>query len=66
MALVLSEVRRAFIIAGVDEAQAEKAAAEIAGYENRFNAIESTQRLHSWMLAYLVTLLTGIAIKLFA
>lgn len=37
----------------------------ITDYDNRFTAIESTQRPHSWMLAYLVVLATGITLKLF-
>jgi hypothetical protein len=67
MALVLSEVRRAFITAGVDEVQAEKAAAEIASYENRLAKIETDVTLVKWMLGTnigLTLLVLGVLLNL--
>jgi hypothetical protein len=71
--LMLAETYKALVAAGVSADQAEKAAAELAGYESRFVAIdtrfatlESTQRLHSWMLTYLIIVVTTLAFKAFS
>lgn len=60
MATMLSEVYDALKEAGATESKARAAAEAIAGYDNRFNRIESTLRLHSWMLTFNVALTVGI------
>lgn len=66
MALMLAETYKALLEAGASEEQASKAASELAGYENRLITIESTQRVHSWMLTYLIVVVTTLAFKMFS
>lgn len=56
--------------AGASEERARKAAETLAGYENRFAAVElkrerldGTLGLHSWMLGYLIALVTALFFK---
>jgi hypothetical protein len=64
MAVYLGELEDALKEAGASPEKARAAAAAIAGYENRFSSIESTQRLHSWMLTTVVALQIATLIKL--
>jgi hypothetical protein len=57
MALQLGALRDALLSAGAPEAKANAAAEELAGYENQFAEIRSTQRLHTWMLGGISVLL---------
>ena len=65
MVTMIKEVYDAFRAANVPDQQAAAAAEAIAGYENRFAHIESTQRLHSWMLSVNTALLVTILLQLF-
>lgn len=62
---MIKEVFEAFRAANVPDDKAMAAAKAIAGYENRFAKIKSTQRLHSWMLRVNTALLVAIFVKLF-
>jgi hypothetical protein len=71
VATMISEVYDALKDAGASEEKARKAAEVLASYDDKFKRIDlefaeirSTLRLHSWMLAYIITVLTGIALKL--
>lgn len=73
MATMNSEVYAALKEAGTSEEKAVAAAESIANYDNRFNQVDqrfakvdSTLRLHSWMLTYVVGLLTAVAFKVFS
>jgi hypothetical protein len=72
MSTMISEVYDALLAAGAPEDKARKAAEVLASYENRFATIDreladmrSTQRLHSWMLGYLVLTITTLLWKVF-
>ncbi len=72
MALELGALRTALLEAKVSPATASKAAEELAGYENRFDGVETRlTRIegqldkHFWMLATIIGGLTAIALKIF-
>lgn len=65
MATMIKEVFETFRAANVSDDKAMAAAEAIAGYENRFAKIESTQRLHGWMLTVNTALPIAIFVKLF-
>ena len=63
MALELGKLRNALIEAGASPRTAEEAAEELAGYENRFDAIErrldgleGRVSLLSWMVGFVIAL----------
>lgn len=71
MSTMISEVYDALKEAGASEEKARKAAETSAGYENRFASVElklerldGTLRLHSWMLGYLIALVTALFFKI--
>jgi hypothetical protein len=66
MALMLAETYKALLEAGASEAQASKAASELAGYESRLASIDSRLSLVQWMVGFILFFVVGIAIKLFA
>jgi hypothetical protein len=51
MTTMITEIYDAFRDAGISEEKARRAAEAVASYENRFASIESTLRLHTWMLS---------------
>lgn len=51
MTTMITEIYYAFKAAGVEEDKSRKAAEAVAAYENRFASIESTLRLHTWILS---------------
>lgn len=70
---MISEVYNALLSAGADEAKARKAAEALANDENPFNKVDldiadvrSLQRLHSWMLATLIGMVTTVLFKFFS
>jgi hypothetical protein len=50
MALQLGALRDALLSAGVPPDKADKAAEEVAGYENRLSAIETRLAVLTWMV----------------
>ena len=67
MATALMNVYHAFRTAGVPEDQAQKATEEIAGYENRFTAIdagfakiEGELGTVKWMVGVVIALVLGV------
>jgi hypothetical protein len=51
MTTMITEIYDAFRDAGISEEKARRAAEAVASYENRFASIESTLRLHTWILS---------------
>lgn len=73
MALQLGALRTALLDAGASEDKAERAAEEVAGYENRLASIEikierldGRMTLMQWMLAVLIGGVAALVIKAFA
>ncbi len=66
MAMMISEVYDALLEAGASEEKARKAAETLAGYEKEFVDIPALLRLHSWMLATLIGMVTAALFKLFS
>lgn len=66
MSLMLGKLYTALKGAGAPEEDAQAAASEVAGYENRLANIEATQKLHSWMLATLLAVSLTILFKVFS
>jgi hypothetical protein len=65
MAIMMAELYAALREAGASDDKAAKAAQEAAAYENRLARIESTQRLHTWILSTNTAALLAITGKLF-
>jgi len=63
--VMISEVYDALKEAGASEEKARKAAEAVASFEHRFSNIESTQRLHTWILTFNTGLLIAVVGKLF-
>ncbi len=66
MALQLGATRDAFLAAGVPPEKADKAAEELAGYENRLASIEARLTLLTWMQGVSVAMLITLLIKVFS
>jgi hypothetical protein len=67
MAVMMGNLYSALKQAGADEENARKAAAEIAGYENRFAKPESDVALLKWMVGFVIglcLLLVGLVLRL--
>ena len=66
MAVMLGNLYRALVAAGAPdvEAQTQKAAEEVAGFEGRMAGIEGKMSLLQWMVGFNLALTLGIAIKL--
>ena len=60
MATALMNVYHAFRSAGVSEDQAQKAAEELAGYENRFAKLETDMATVKWMLGVVIALVLAV------
>jgi hypothetical protein len=59
MTLQLGALRDALIEAGASTETAGKAADELAGYENQLAKIESTLKVHTWMLSLILVVLVS-------
>ena len=62
---MISEVYDAFLAAGAPAENARKAAAALAGYDNRLNKVEADLTLLKWMVGANIALTTGVIFKLF-
>jgi hypothetical protein len=60
MTLQLGALRDALIEAGASAETAGKAAEELAGYENQLAKIESTLKVHTWMLSLILIVLVSL------
>jgi hypothetical protein len=65
MVLQLGALRDALIDAGANPVKADKAAEELAGYENRLASIDTRLTVLTWMAGTNVALTAGIVVKLF-
>jgi hypothetical protein len=59
MALQLGALRDALIDAGAKPEKADKAAEELAGYENRLASIDSRLTLLTWMVGFNSVIMLG-------
>jgi hypothetical protein len=66
MALMLAKTYAAFKSAGVSDAEAQAAAEELAGYENRLAQIESDLAVVKWMLGVQIAGVAALLVKAFA
>ena len=66
MAIMNMEIYDALKEAGASEEKAKAAAVSVASYDERFAKVESTLRLHSWMLTYLVAVTTASLFRIFS
>lgn len=69
MAMMLGDLYGALLEAGASESTAQKAAEELAGYDNRFARIETDIAVIKWMLGLLIASVIGgfgIVIRLLA
>jgi hypothetical protein len=64
MALQLGALRDALIDAGAKPEKADKAAEELAGYENRLAGIDARLTLLTWMSGFNLVLTSGILWRL--
>ena len=65
MALQLGALRTALLDAGASEEKADRAAEEIAGYENRLSSIEARLSVLTWMAGANIAFTIAILLKLF-
>jgi hypothetical protein len=65
MALMMGRLYAALRAADVPDDKATAAAEEVAGFENRLATIESTLRLHTWILTFNTAMAIAILAKLF-
>ena len=65
MALMMGKLYAALRAADVPDDKATAAAEEVAGFENRLATIESTLRLHTWILTFNTAMAIAILAKLF-
>ena len=56
MAVIMGDLYTALLQAGAAETEARKAAAEVAGFENRLSGLEGKVNLLTWMVATVITL----------
>lgn len=66
MALQLGALRDALIDAGASAAKADRAAEELAGYENRLASIDTRLAVLTWMAGTNLVLTAGILWRLLA
>ena len=66
MAVVLSRTYDALLAAGSPEDKARAAAEELAGYESRFQKIETNLAVIKWMLGVVIAALASSVTKAFA
>ncbi len=64
MALQMGALRDALIDAGAAPEKAEKAAEEMAGYENRIASIDGRLALLTWMIGFNLILTVGVLWRL--
>lgn len=65
MALQLGALRNALLEAGASPDKADKAAEEIAGYENRLASIETRLTVLTWMVTFNLAMTIAVLFKLF-
>ena len=65
MATMISEVYDALLEAGASQEKARKAAEAIAGYEQRFNKVETELVLIKWMLGVVIAGIAALIVKAF-
>ncbi|HTI81800.1 MAG TPA: hypothetical protein VL614_15230 [Acetobacteraceae bacterium] len=66
MALQLGALREALIDAGATTDKADKAAEELAGYENRLASIDTRLSVLTWMAGTNIVLTAGVLWRLLA
>jgi hypothetical protein len=66
MALQLGALRDALINAGAQPDKADKAAEELAGYENQLATLDSGMALLTWMVGFNLVLTVGVLWRLVA
>ena len=66
MALQLGALRDALLDAGAAPDKADKAAEELASYENRLGSIESRLAVLTWMIGFNLIMTAGILWRLLA
>ena len=66
MALQLGALRDALIDAGAQTAKADKAAEELAGYENRLASIDTRLTLLTWMVGFNLVITVAVLWRVFA
>lgn len=66
MSLMLAKLYTALKAAGASEAEAEAAAAEVAGYENRLAKIDSDVAVVKWMVGFNLAATTAMLFKMFS
>jgi hypothetical protein len=66
MALQLGALRDALLDAGASAEKADKAAEELAAYENRLGGIESRLAVLTWMLGFNLVMTAGVLWRLLA
>jgi hypothetical protein len=66
MALQLGALRDALLSAGAPSEKADKAAEELAGYENRLGGIETRLAVLTWMAGTNLVLTAGILWRILA
>jgi hypothetical protein len=64
MAVMFGNLYRALTAAGVADEQAQKAAEEVASYENRLASLDGKVTLLQWMVGVNLAFTLGIALKL--
>lgn len=65
MALQLGALRDALIDAGAQQDKADKAAEEVAGYENRLASIDTRLTLLTWMASFNLAITITVLWRLF-
>jgi hypothetical protein len=65
MALQLGATRDAFLAAGAPADKADKAAEELAGYENRLASVDTRLSVSTWMAGANLALTIRVLFKLF-
>jgi len=66
MALQLGALRDALLDAGASPDKADKAAEELANYENRLGSIESRLSVLTWMVGFNLVMTAGVLWRLLA
>ena len=66
MALQLGALRDALLDAGASTEKAEKAAEELASYENRLARIETRLEVLTWMVGFVLVISTATLWRVFA
>ena len=66
MAIMLSSLYDALVEGGTSKENARKAAEEVASFDTRMHRIESTMRLHTWMLGIIIAGVISLVTKSFS